>query len=403
MNTIKLADGIYMLTLNVENILFEEMWEIPKGVTLNSFIIKGEKIALVDGVCGWTGIPEELHKGLKELDLDINDIDHVIINHMEPDHSGWIEDFAKVKPNFTIHITKQGADLLKNMFGHEKDIHVVKAGDTLDLGAGRVLEFVPHPGVHWPDTMFTFDKQSGYLFSCDLFGTFGICEGNNIDRDFKAGDRDYFNEEEIRYYSNVLVTFNNQAEKGIDKARALGVKGICPGHGPVYLENVDTILDAYHEIAQFGKGVCRDEITILYGSMYGMTEKAVKRIVEIMEREGQKYHLLRLPHAPIGEILSKTLRSRAVIVAAPTYENKLFPAMAACLDELSRKKIVGKQALYVGSYGWAGGGEKEVMEIAERTKLNWNFIPAVTFSGSPKEEDYAKLEEAVMSLIQNKN
>lgn len=399
MNIFEVSPDVHLLTLNVSDLLFEEMWVIPEGVTLNSFVVKGEKTALIDGVCGWEGIPEHLYGALEKMNTKIEDIDHIIINHMEPDHSGWIKDFSKLKHDVKIHLTKAASDIYRAFFGDDERLNVVKAGDTLDLGNGRILEFIPQPGVHWPDTMMTYDRLSGSLFTCDLFGTFGTCEGNNFDDEFKAGDRERFEREEIRYYSNVLSTFNTQVEKGIEKARALKPKAICPGHGPIYRKDVDTILNAYEKIVGFVKGSPLDETCIVYGSMYGMTELAVNRVIELLEKNGKKYSLHKLPYAAIGDILTDAFKSKNLILAAPTYENKLFPAMAACVDELQRKKISGKKVMHLGSYGWSGGGEKEFKEIIAAYNSNWEIADCIMFKGRPTEADLAKLEEGLENLL----
>ena len=154
MQKLKIADGILMLTMNVEDILFEGIWEIANGVTLNSYIVQGEKTAIIDGVIGWDGIPETLYKSLEEIGVEPEDIDYLIVNHMEPDHSGWISNFQKIKDDFTIICTDKAAKMVSSFYGEDK-IRIVKEGDTLDLGKGKVLSFHPVPNVHWPDTMYT--------------------------------------------------------------------------------------------------------------------------------------------------------------------------------------------------------------------------------------------------------
>ncbi len=398
MKAVEVKDGIYNLSVDAEGFLFEEMWDIPNGVSINSYIVKGEKTALIDGVCGWEGVPENLYAMLDEIDIKIADIDYLVINHMEPDHSGWIEDFAKLKPDFEIYCTGMGKKLLKGFFGETERVNVVKPGMKIDLGGGKELEFIPHPNVHWPDTMMTMETSTKTLFTCDVFGSFGKCEGKQFDEQLTAEDVEFFAEEEIRYYSNVMATFNAPTLKAVEKVRALEPSVIAPGHGPIYRENPNRILDRYEEIANFLNGKPYEEITIIYGSMYGMTEKAVDKIVEILKRENVKHNVLRMPYAEIGEVLSKGMRSYGLILAAPTYEDHMFPAMAYAIDELGRKKMMGKKVLSLGSFGWAGGSKKEFKEILEKRKLDWE-VTEHYFSGSPLDKDYEKLEEAVMNMI----
>ncbi len=398
MKAVEVKDGIYTLSVDAEGFLFEEMWDIPNGVSINSYIVKGEKTALIDGVCGWEGVPEQLYEMLDELEIKISDIDYLVINHMEPDHSGWIEDFAKLKPDFEIYCTGMAKKLLKGFFGYSDKVNVVKPGMKLDLGAGKELEFIPHPNIHWPDTMMTRETSTNTIFTCDMFGSYGTCEGRHFDDEFKAGDIEFFEEEEIRYHSNVLATFNEASLKATQKVRELNPSVIAPGHGPIYRTNPSMILDRYEKICNFTLGQPLEEITIIYGSMYGMTEKAIDKIVEILKRENVKHNVLKMPYTEIGEVLSKGMRSYGLILAAPTYEDHMFPSMAYAIDELGRKKIMGKKVLSLGSFGWKGGSKKEFAEIVEKRGLDWD-ITEHYFAGSPLEKDYEKLEEAVMEMI----
>ena len=150
----------------------------------------------------------------------------------------------------------------------------------------------------------------------------------------------------------------------------------------------------------YAQGAGKNEITILVGSMYGMTAKAVDYVERILKREGVEYNKLEMPLESDSEMVATVFRSAGIIIAAPTYEYKLFPPVAAALNELGRKKITCKAAFRFGSYGWSGGAEKELNEIMERNKMNWDFIESVEFEGAPKEEDLIKVEARVLELIE---
>jgi len=398
MKKLKIADGIHMLTMNVEDILFEGIWEIANGVTLNSYIVQGEKTAIIDGVIGWDGIPETLYRNLEEIGVDPKTIDYLIVNHMEPDHSGWISNFRKIKDDFTIICTDKAAKMVASFYGEDK-IRVVKEGDTLDLGNGKVLSFHPVPNVHWPDTMYTYESGTKTLFSCDMFGAFGRMEVHCFDDELTPEEVDFFEAEGIRYYSNVMATFTPMVKKAIEKAKTLDIKVIAPGHGPVYRTNPQKIIDDYTRYTRYAEGAGKDEITILWGSMYGMTAKAVDFVEGILRREGVKYSKLEMPLESESEMVATVFKSAGIIIAAPTYEYKLFPPVAEALNEVGRKKITGKQAFRFGSYGWSGGAEKELSEIVERNKMNWSFIESVEFEGCPTTEDLNKVETGVLELI----
>lgn len=399
MRKLKIADGIHMLTMNVEEILFEGIWELANGVTLNSYIVQGEKTAIIDGVIGWDGIPETLYKNLEEIGVDPQNIDYLIVNHMEPDHSGWISNFRKIKDNFTVICTEKAAKMVASFYG-EENIRVVKEGDTLDLGKGKVLSFHPVPNVHWPDTMYTYERSTKTLFSCDMFGAFGMMGEHCFDDQLTAEEIDFFEREGIRYYSNVMATFTASVKKSIEKAKTLELGTIAPGHGPVYRSNPQKIIDDYIRYTKYAEGAGKNEVTILWGSMYGMTRKAVDYVESILQREGVKYNKLEMPLDTESEMVATVFKSAAIIIAAPTYEYKLFPPVATALNEVGRKKITGKAAFRFGSYGWSGGAEKELAEIVERNRMNWQFIESVEFEGAPKEEDLAKVEAGVLALIE---
>jgi flavorubredoxin len=400
MNATLVANGIYQMSINVEGILFEEMWEIPKGVTVNSYIVKGEKTAIIDGFCGWDGVPKTLFELLNQIEVNPQDIDYLVINHMEPDHSGWIEDFKKIKSDFSIVCTQKAADMLKGFYGQVDNIRVVKEGDVLDLGAGKLLSFHEVPNVHWPDTMMTFEKDTNTLFACDMYGTFGKILKTNYDENLTEEDYEYFEEEGIRYYSNVMATFSSQVKKAISKTKELPVKIIAPGHGLVWRNNPEKIVEDYIRYSSYSQGPAKKEVLLLWGSMYGMTEKAVRHVEKIFEKEGMVLHSHRVPETSWGQVVASALSSTAIIVASPTYEYKLFPPVAAALEEIGKKRIANRLAFSFGSYGWSGGAQKELREIVERCKMNWSLIEPVEFLGNPTESDFKKIDSGVYEIIE---
>lgn len=399
MKKIKIADDIHLLSMNVEDMLFEGIWEIANGVTLNSYIVKGEKTAIIDGVIGWDGVPEELYKNLEEIDVDPKDIDYLIVNHMEPDHSGWIENFKKIKEDFTIICTDKAAKLVNSFYGNSSRIQIVKEGDTLDLGNGKKLSFHPVPNVHWPDTMLTYESDTKTLFSCDMYGAFGKMENHHFDDEMTEEEVEFFENEGIRYYSNVMTTFTPMVRRAIQKSKEFDINIIAPGHGPLYRKNPQKIMDDYTRFGQYAEGAGKREVSILWGSMYGMTAKAVDFAEKILQREGIKVNKLEMPLESQSEMIATVFKSAGVIIAAPTYEYKLFPPVATAIDELGRKKVSGKAAFRFGSFGWSGGAEKELKEIIERNKMKWDFIESVEFEGSPKQEDLEKVEAGILKLI----
>ncbi len=399
MKVTNIADGIYQLSINVENILFEGFWEIPNGVSLNSYIIKGLKTAIIDGVCGWDGVPDTLFGLIEQLDIAPESIEYLIVNHMEPDHSGWIEAFKKINPNCKIVCSKKAKDLLNSFFGITENIIVVGENDTLDLGNGHLLNFVEIPNVHWPDTIAELDTLTGTLFTCDAFGSFGKITSSVYADMLSEEDLALHEKETTRYYSNVLAYFSMQVKKAVAKCQALPVKMIAPGHGLIY-RNPKEIMDAYSKYADYQKGPAREEITLIWGSMYGMTENAVNYVIKQLQKEDILVHVHQVPEESWGTVLASAWTSTGIILAMPTYEFKMYPPMASVLEELGKKKVNGRKAFRFGSYGWSGGAQKELDEIMTRLNMGWEFIEPVEFTGNPRTEDLERIGEQVKKLVE---
>jgi flavorubredoxin len=396
-----LSEGINQLSVNIDNILFEGLWEMPKGVSINSYVVKGEKTALIDGVCGWDGVPESLYALLEKLEVDVKEIKYLVVNHVEPDHAGWIEGFRKITTDFEIICTDKGAALIDAFFGEGLNIRVVKDGDTLDLGAGRILTFKQAPNVHWPDTMMTYDTLSGTLFSCDAFGSFGRLEGSVFDDDFTDEELALYEEETIRYYSNIIATFSPFVIKAVEKCKDLDIRMIAPGHGLVWRKRIDKIINDYLDYAAYQKGPARKEVTLLWGSMYGMTEEAVCAAKQALKETGVTCHIHRVPESSWGDILTSVWTSSAIILGMPTYEYKMFPPMAAALEEIGKKKAFGRKVFRFGSFGWSGGAQKELDEIHDKLRLNWTFLEPVEFKGKPSKEDLEAIQTRIHELVES--
>ncbi|MDF2586577.1 MAG: beta-lactamase domain protein [Anaerocolumna sp.] len=398
MQVTNISEGTYQLSVNVENILFEGLWEMPNGVSLNSYIVKGEKTAIIDGVCGWDGVPETFYSLLDQLDIAPESIEYLVVNHMEPDHSGWIENLKKINSNFKIVCSKKAKELLSAFYYHTENITTIADGDTLDLGNGHVLSFYEIPNVHWPDTIATFDALTGTLFSCDAFGSFGKVENQKYGDELTENEREVYENDTLRYYSNIVAAFSMQVKKAVAKCETLPVKLVAPGHGLMW-RNPKDIFDAYSRYADYSKGPARAEITFIWSSMYGMTEKAVKHALSILEKEDIKVHVHKVPEDSWGTVLTSAWTSTGIILAMPTYEFKMFPPMAAVLEELGKKKVLNRKAFRFGSYGWSGGAQRELDDITTKLSMNWEFLEPVEFLGAPTEEVNNQIEERIKSLV----
>lgn len=399
MHKTRVTENTYQASKNLEGILFEGLWDIPNGTSVNSFIVKGDKTAIIDGF--WTPKTiSELIEYLEELEIEPSEVEYLIINHMEPDHSGWLSAYKDINPDVKIICNNKSKDLLEAFYGIEENVIVVEEGEIIDLGQGHELEAVYIPNVHWPDTMAMFDHKTKTIFSCDAFGSFGSVPEENYDDKLTEEQIDFYEKEAVRYYSNIVASFSMAVKTAINKCANLPIEIVAPGHGIVWRENPGKIIDDYVRYSNYQTGVAKEEITIIWGSMYGMTEKAVKHIREILEKEDMKVNVHRVPQDSWGQVLASAWTSTGIILAMPTYEYKMFPPMSAVLTELGKKRVQGRKAFRVGSYGWSGGAERELASIMEEHKMNWDFIESVEFRGVPEEEDYELMEERVKQLVE---
>jgi flavorubredoxin len=391
MNSRLISEGVYSLHADVSaDDLFEGIWPIPKGVSLNSYIVQSEKIALIDLVRDWTGAPRQLESALASMGLSFTQIDYLVLNHLEPDHTGWLREFREQNPKAEILTTQKGCNLIKSFYRIEDGLRPVKDGDTLDLG-GRVLRFFETPNIHWPETMVTWDAASGTLFSCDAFGSFGALGERVFDDEFTESEHAFFEEEGLRYYANIVSSFSGFVEKAMQKLGGLDIRCVAPSHGMVWGHDPKKIIDRYLQYASWAKGPAEKRIAVIWGSMYGNTEVGVNAVIRGIEREGLPYTSRRIPDENISWVLADAYRSYALVLAMPTYEYAMFPPMSYVLDMFRRKHIYGKKVLRIGSWGWVGGAKKDYEAAIE--SLKWESVESCEWPGLPSEEDLHLLEE----------
>lgn len=391
MKAISVTDNIYRLGADAHDILFESMWPVPHGVTMNSYLVRGRRVALIDGVCGWDGVPEHLYEGLDELGMTIDDIDYLVLNHLEPDHTGWIKSIFDIGAEVTIVATKRGVDLAQAFYGLDVEYRAVASGDVIDLGNDVALRFQEIPNVHWPETMATLEESTRTLFTGDAFGAFGAVGNRPFDDQRTSEELEFFEREALRYFSNVLGAFHKVVGRAIETLSRLSPSTIAPAHGLVWRKRPDRILDDYRRYVSYPLGKAKPIVTVLWASMYGMTAEGVAPVIRGIEDEGVEVREFRVPGSEVSDILASVWESTGVVIGCPTYEYAMFPAMAEAVEELGRKRVGSKVAFRFGSYGWSGGATKHLEEICARTSLKWDFLNAVEFRGPPDEEDLGTL------------
>jgi len=404
MQATTMTEGIYRLGINLDpGQLFEGMWPMPDGISINSYVVRGEKTAIIDLTEDVDDKPLEFEQELASIPLQATDVDYLIINHMEPDHTSWLPAFYQKNPDLEFFITEKGAGVLKAFCGIDKNVHIVKDGDILDLGNGKRLTFYEAPNLHWPETMMTYEQSSGILFSCDAFGTYGAIKDIIFDDQLSSEQHDFFMREGLRYYANIIGGLSMFVSKAIAKIEDLDIKMVAPSHGIVWRENPTAIIEAYTRFAGYMNGPAEPEITVIWSSMYGNTKKVVNAMVQGVRAEGIPVHIHRVPDDHVGFILASAWKSAGLILGMPTYEYRMFPPMAWVLDMFGRKKVWNKKVLRFGSFGWSGGAQRELDTLTE--KMKWDFLDPVEWQGRPDETVLARAEEQARMLareIKNK-
>jgi len=380
MSVVEVRPGIYWIGVNDRTTdLFEGLWPITdEGVSYNAYVVKGEKNALID-----------LAKDIKSDALiaqisrvvDPAALDYIVINHMEPDHTGVIRTLRRMAPEATVLCTRQAVPMLKAFYGVEERVRVVGDGEIVDLGS-HSLQFFMTPMVHWPETMMTFEMSQRVLFSCDAFGSYGAMRGTIFDD--TCVDLEFYERQALRYYANIVAVFARPVVRAIDKLKDVPVEVIAPSHGLVWRKDPGRIVELYRKWARYALDGPEIGVTLLYGTMYGNTEEMVDAVAAGIVRAGVPLDIYDVRHTHTSYILASLYSKKGVVVGAPTYEGQLFPPMAYVLDMAGRKRIRDRKLAYFGSFGWSGGARRELGKLAE--DLGWDFTEYLEFRGAPGPE-----------------
>ncbi|MFX1280096.1 MAG: FprA family A-type flavoprotein [Promethearchaeota archaeon] len=397
MVAIKLTDDIFWVGANVHTEdLFEGIWPIPNGVALNSYIVMGDKIAIIELVREWGGAAQTLLKNLESISVKLEDIDYIILNHLEPDHTGMTFLIKSLSPKAEIISTQKGIDLVNAFYHIDDRVKIIKTGDEIDLGKDKKLKFFEIPNVHWPETMVTYEESSGILFSGDAFGAFGVHKGSIFEDETPEETKPYWEEEILRYYSNIIPMFSGNVLRAIDKLADLKINMVAPSHGLIWRKSPEIIIKKYKRLANYNQDYAEPEICVIWGSMYGNTEVMLNSILKGLGKAGIPVNIHRVPNEDPSFILSDAYKSAGLIIGAPTYEYGMFPPMRYIMDLLKKKFMNHKKVLYFGSYGWSGGAKKDFDTLSE--KMKWDIQEPIVYRGYPSDEELEKGEEIAYNL-----
>ncbi|MFH1086360.1 MAG: FprA family A-type flavoprotein [Chloroflexota bacterium] len=381
MPAIAIKPAIYWIGVNDRTTdLFEGLWPITEaGVSYNSYVVKDEKTALIDLVRAAQVGPflEQLYDVVDPAKLD-----YVVINHVEPDHTGAIRILQNIAPQAVFLCSPKAKGMLASYYGLTQNVQVVNDGETITLGA-KSLQFHMVPFVHWPETMVTYEPTEKVLFSCDAFGGYGALRGAIFDDD--CTHMDFYIQESLRYYVNIVARFSGPTLKAIAKLQGVPLDVIAPSHGLVWRKNPGQIVELYRQWAELATQPGDPGVTLIYGSMYGNTEAMMNAVAEGVSKTGLPLEIFDAARVHASFVLPHVWTKRGVIVGAPTYEVSLFPPVALMMEMIAHKRILNKQAAYFGSYGWSGGALKDLQRITEGCK--WEWVETLEVLGGPTNQD----------------
>lgn len=387
--TANVTDNIYWVGVNDrETDIFEALWPLPYGVSYNSYLIDDKKTALIDTVK--FDFHESYLKKIEDI-LDGRELDYLIINHMEPDHSGSIKAIKDRYPGVEIIANKKTVGFLEGFYNIDDGLHIVGNGDSLDLG-NRELNFFLTPMVHWPETMMTYDNADKVLFSGDAFGSFGALDGGIFDDEI---DKKSYDEEIRRYYSNIVGKYSRMVQKALAKLSDLTVEVVASTHGPVWRDDPEYIIDFYDRLSSHSteKGV-----VIVYGSMYGNTKLMADKIARSLAEKGvKKIKVHDAARTDNSYMLSDIWKYNGLIIGSCAYNTKVFPPVESLLSALENRRIKDRFIGVFGSYSWSGGGVKGIEQYADDSNLEL-VEPVVEAHYSPDKDMFTECEKLAFNM-----
>jgi len=377
--SIRIADQVFWVGTNDRRTtLFENIWPIENGVSYNAYVIMDEKIALIDTVD--SSKIEDYIERLKEVVGDRKP-DYLIINHMEPDHSGAVTSILREYPEIQIVGNKLTSNLLNEYFRLKDNILIIKEGDTLPLG-NLNLKFFMTPWLHWPETMMTYLIEKEILFSGDAFGSFGTLDGGIFDDEV---DHVYFEEEMLRYYSNIVGKYSENTQDALKKLSNIPISTIAATHGPVWRTEVSRVIGYYNDWSSY-KG--KKGAVVIYGTMYGNTAKMAEVIGRRLASQGikdVKVYDASKTHA--SYLIKEVWKYKGVILGTAAYNAWMFPPVENITIKLEQSGLKNRLLGIFGTSSWNRTGIKALNVFAN--KIGWELVsPPFDIKGSPENKDY---------------
>ena len=378
--------------------LFENLFPVPHGVSYNSYVIMDEKTAVLDTADA--AISRQFLENVLHT-LGGRPLDYLVVNHMEPDHCANIEALALRFPGMKIVGNAKTFTFMKQFYDLplEERMITVKEGDTLSLGS-HTLHFYMAPMVHWPEVMVTYESSEKLLFSADAFGTFGAVNGNLFSDEVNF-DRDWLDDAR-RYYGNIVGKYGLQVQAALKKLSALDIAMICPLHGPVWRENLDYLLGKYDKWSRYEPE--EKAVAIFYASMYGDTENAADILAAGLAEGGvRNIAMYDVSSTHISYLISEVFRCSHLVLAAPTYNNGIYPAMANLLHDMKALMLQNRTVGLVENGSWAPVSGKLIRAELEGLKGFQVLEPVASLKSALKGDSMEQLGQLKDSILASLN
>lgn len=378
-------DIIYIGVNDKEIDLFEGQYKVPNGMAYNSYLILDEKIAILDSV--EIKFKDEWLNNIKKVIKDRN-VDYLIVQHMEPDHSANIVSLIKEYPNVKIVSNEKSFMMMQNYFNNDfkENKIIVNEGDTLSLGK-HSLKFMMAPFVHWPEVMVTYDEYSKVLFSADAFGKFGALDVND-DWDCEAR----------RYYFGIISKYGVQVQNLLKKISSLDIEGIYPLHGPILTKNIEYYINLYDIWSSYEYE--EEGVVIAYTSVYGNTLEAVLKLKELLLNKGCKKVIVNdLARCDMHEAIEDAFRYNKLVLATTTYNADIFPFMKTFIEHLLERNYQNRTIAFIENGSWAPLANKIMKNMFSKSKNITYLDTSVSIKSSLNERNKEELNKLSEELL----
>ena len=378
-------DIIYIGVNDKEIDLFEGQYDVPNGMAYNSYLIIDEKITILDSV--EIKFKDEWLNNIKKVIKERN-VDYLIVQHMEPDHSANIVSLIKEYPNVKIVSNEKSFMMMQNYFNNDfkENKIIVNEGDTLSLGK-HTLKFMMAPFVHWPEVMVTYDEYSKVLVSADAFGKFGSLD---VSDDWDCEAR--------RYYFGIISKYGVQVQSLLKKISSLDIEGIYPLHGPILTKNIEYYINLYDIWSSYKYE--EEGVVIAYTSVYGNTLEAVLKLKELLLEKGCKKVIVNdLARCDMHEAIEDAFRYSKLVLATTTYNADIFPFMKTFIEHLLERNYQNRTIAFIENGSWAPLANKIMRDMFSKSKNITYLDTSVSIKSSINERNKEELNKLCEELL----